>query len=71
MFWVPPGFGHAFLSLEDDTIFSYKCTQTYNPKHEVCIKYDDKDIALQLPADLLVSKKDQQGISLKEYNRLW
>ena len=67
MFWVPAGFGHAFLSLEDNTIFSYKCTEVYNPKYEVCVKYSDEKIGLELPTDILVSDKDQQGISLNEF----
>ena len=30
MYWIPAGFAHGFLTLEDDTIFFYKCTQGYN-----------------------------------------
>lgn len=70
MFWVPPGFGHAFLSLEDNTIFSYKCTEVYCPKSEVCIHYNDPTIGLQLPTDLKVSEKDKQGISIQQYQSL-
>lgn len=70
MFWVPPGFGHAFLSLEDNTIFSYKCTEVYNPKHEVCVKYNDPSIGLPLPTEIIVSAKDQQGISLNEFTKI-
>ena len=34
LFWVPPGFAHGFLSLEDETDFLYKCTDYYAPEHE-------------------------------------
>ena len=30
IFWIPPGFAHGFIALEDDTIFTYKCTGVYN-----------------------------------------
>ena len=35
MFWIPPGFAHGFVTLEDNTIFSYKCTGVYNKKSEI------------------------------------
>ena len=34
MLWVPPGFAHGFLALEDGTDFLYKCTDFYAPAHE-------------------------------------
>ena len=34
MFWVPEGFAHGFLTLEDDTDFLYKCTASYAPQSE-------------------------------------
>ena len=30
MFYVPVGFAHGFMALEDDTVFSYKCTDEYS-----------------------------------------
>ncbi|MCK5824512.1 MAG: dTDP-4-dehydrorhamnose 3,5-epimerase [Ichthyobacteriaceae bacterium] len=71
LFWVPPGFAHGFLTLEDDTIFSYKVTNIYNKESERCIKWDDEDLNLNwsLPEniELIISEKDQEGISFKDY----
>jgi len=67
-FWVPAGFGHAFLAMEDNTIFCYKCTEVYAPNHQVSIRWDDKDIALELPIQNVdVSEKDQNAIYLTEF----
>lgn len=74
-FYVPAGFGHAFVALEEDTIFAYKCTNNYNKESEVCLKWDDKDINLdvakRVDVPLLVSEKDEEGISLQEYVKLY
>ncbi|MCX6799951.1 MAG: dTDP-4-dehydrorhamnose 3,5-epimerase, partial [Candidatus Falkowbacteria bacterium] len=32
--WIPAGFAHGFIALEDDTIFYYKCTDFYNKEFE-------------------------------------
>lgn len=70
-FWIPNGFGHAFLALEDDTIFCYKCTDVYAPDHQVSIMWNDTDINLgvssQIDIPLLISDKDQKGLYLPEY----
>jgi dTDP-4-dehydrorhamnose 3,5-epimerase len=68
-FWVPPGFGHAFMALEDDTIFCYKCTELYAPNHQVSIRWDCPDIKLSLPNNVIptISEKDEQGLYLTEY----
>ena len=70
-FWVPPGFGHAFYTLEDDTIVTYKCTNLYDKEHEVCIDYTDEDINLPLKdlKDLIISDKDKNGVSFMDFNK--
>ena len=64
MLWVPQGFAHGFLTLEDGTDFLYKCTDFYAPSSEHCLAWNDPTIAVQWPlADMspLVSAKDQIG----------
>lgn len=61
-FWIPPGFLHGFLSLEDQTLFSYKVTGFYDPSQELGVRWDDPDLAIAWPdsgADLIISQKDQ------------
>ncbi|MCA9364466.1 MAG: dTDP-4-dehydrorhamnose 3,5-epimerase [Candidatus Moranbacteria bacterium] len=60
-FWIPSGFAHGFLSLEDDTIFTYKCTNYYNKESESGIRWDDPVITIDWPTKTpIVSHKDQE-----------
>ena len=69
MFWVPEGFAHGFLTLEDDTDFLYKCTAPYAPQSEHTLAWDDPAVGITWP-DIgmapLVSEKDARGTSLAE-----
>lgn len=59
-FYVPPGFGHGFVTLEDDTIFSYKCTNYYNPNNEGGILWNDPQLNIDWGVeDPLISEKDK------------
>lgn len=66
MLWVPPGFGHGFLTLEDGTDFLYKCTDFYAPDDERCLAWNDPEIGIAWPPvgfAPIVSQKDQHGVS--------
>ncbi len=59
-FYVPPGFAHGFLTLEDDTLFSYKCTDVYHKESEGSILWNDSGLGIEWPTDdPIVSEKDQ------------
>ncbi|RKD17511.1 dTDP-4-dehydrorhamnose 3,5-epimerase [Pelobium manganitolerans] len=61
MFYVPPGFLHGFVTLEDQTIFSYKCTALYHKNAEVGVIWNDEDLGINWGIDAndaLISPKD-------------
>jgi len=64
MFWVPEGFAHGFLTLEDDTDFLYKCTAPYAPQSEHTLAWNDPAVEIAWPLDGLdpiISDKDARG----------
>ncbi len=66
-FWVPRGFAHGYLVLEDDTVFSYKCDNFYHQASEGGLKYDDPALQISWPSlevPFIVSEKDQHLPSL-------
>lgn len=61
-FYVPPGFAHGFVVLEDNTIFSYKCTGFYNKGSEVSLRWDDSDIKIDWGIKYpILSEKDKNS----------
>ncbi len=67
MFYVPPGFAHGFLTLEDNTIFAYKCTNIYNKASEGGLLWNDSDLGIDWGIkNPLVSDKDQIQPSLAQ-----
>ncbi|TNE31925.1 MAG: dTDP-4-dehydrorhamnose 3,5-epimerase [Alphaproteobacteria bacterium] len=69
MLWIPAGFAHGFLTLEDDTDFLYKCTAPYAPEHEHTLAWNDPAMGIEWPmdrSDIVISEKDARGLSLAE-----
>ena len=61
-FYIPPGFAHGFVSLEDETLFSYKCTNNYSPSHEGTLLWNDSKLGINWNCSTpLVSVKDEIG----------
>jgi len=71
--WIAPGMAHGFLALENDTIFSYKCTNLYNPTAEGGLLWNDKDLNIDWKLeengikDPIVSEKDAKNVSWQEF----
>ncbi len=67
LFWIPEGFGHAFVALTDVAGFAYKVTEYYSPADERTLLWNDPAVGLEWPVaaqDAIVSGKDQQGFTL-------
>lgn len=59
MLYVPDGFAHGYITLEDDTSIHYMVTEFYTPHAETGVRYDDPAFAIQWPmVPTLVSAKD-------------
>ncbi|HIR96134.1 MAG TPA: dTDP-4-dehydrorhamnose 3,5-epimerase [Candidatus Coprenecus stercorigallinarum] len=69
MFYIPEGFAHGFLVLEDNTVFQYKCGAFYEPSSEGSVRWDDPDIGVEwmrTEGELLLSDKDRRAPLLSE-----
>ncbi len=58
--WIPEGFAHGFVALEEDTIFQYKCTNYYNKASEDALLWNDSTLAIDWKIDQpILSPKDE------------
>ena len=67
MLWVPPGFAHGFVALEDNTEVVYKVTKEYTPELDRGIIWNDPDIGIEWPIENpILSEKDSNLPRLKD-----
>ena len=67
--WVPVGFGHAFCTLEPNSVIGYRVTSYYSPENDKGLAWDDPEVAIDWPeiADPeTLSAKDRKQPRLSE-----
>lgn len=71
--YIPEGFAHGFIALEDNTVFSYQCSGSYIPKACGGIRWNDPDINIPWPLEeyginhVIATEKDNNWPTLAEY----
>lgn len=73
-FFIPKGFAHAFVALEDDTIFQYKVDNYYSKENETGVTWNDDELNIAWPKlKLKISEKDMNLPKLNQLNlkNLW
>lgn len=68
LLFVPKGFAHGFMTLEDNTEVYYKVDEIYSKEHEVTILYNDSHLKIPWPVikEIILSEKDSKGIPLEK-----
>jgi dTDP-4-dehydrorhamnose 3,5-epimerase len=64
--WIPEGFAHGFLALEDDTHFLYKTTDVYAKDCERSLRWDDASIGIRWPLTAGVSTPNTPLVAAKD-----
>lgn len=67
--FIPKGFAHGYVVLEDDTVFQYKCDEYYHPEAESGIAWNDPQIGIEwgIPeSEIILSAKDRNRKSLRQ-----
>ena len=71
--FIPEGFAHGFISLSDDTIFSYQCSGKYVPEACGGIRWDDPQLNIPWPLydygieEVIATEKDLNWPTINEY----
>lgn len=66
--WIPEGFAHGFVALEENTKFLYKCTNYYAPQFENTILWDDSMLNINWKVTVpIISSKDAQGVNFLDF----
>ena len=74
--FIPAGFAHGFIALEDHTIFSYQCSGSYVPEACGGIRWDDPELDIPWPLaeygikKVIATDKDKNWPTLSEYKNL-
>lgn len=70
--WIPPGFLHGFITLVDDTIFTYKVTNYYDKKSEIGVIWNDETLNINWNAYLSANefKLSDKDLILGNFNSL-
>jgi dTDP-4-dehydrorhamnose 3,5-epimerase len=70
MLYIPEGFAHGFLALEDNSLIQYKCSNLYNKESEGGLIWNDPDINIDWGIDYepIISDKDKDNVYLKNFN---
>jgi dTDP-4-dehydrorhamnose 3,5-epimerase len=67
-FWIPEGFAHGFLTLEEDTQVQYKCTSPYNPECENALLWNDPGLGIDWGvASPILSDKDLKAPLFQDF----
>ena len=67
-FFIPKGFAHGFIALEDNTIFLYKCSEFYNKDSEGSLAWDDENLSIDWQIDNpIISDKDSNAQYFKDF----
>ena len=66
--YIPPGFAHGFVGIDNNNYVIYSCTNYRDKNSEIGIKYNDPTLKIKWPKrKFIISSKDKQNISFKEF----
>jgi len=65
--YIPEGFAHGFVSLSNNSVVHYKCTNYRDKKSETGILWNDRDLKIKWPKKkFIISQKDQKNLTFSE-----
>ncbi len=68
MFFIPAGFAHGFLTLENNTIFTYKCSNYFNKQAEGALLWNDEKLAINWNvSNPILSEKDKMSGAFADF----
>ena len=66
--FVPEGFAHGFKVLEDNTIFTYKCSNYYSKEHDRALLWNDSEFSIDWEIETpILSEKDKNATRFKDF----